>query len=319
MTAGTLRTILLLGVAAAVATGAPADAKPTPLAKCQSAKLKASAKLAAAKLGCQAKAAAKLEAVDPACLQKADAALAKSFTKAESKGGCGTTGDAGAVGAVVDPFVDAVVAAEPDGGTKEGGKCASSKRKAAGKKASAKLLCHAKAAQKEVPIDPACLDKAEDAFGKAFAKAEAKGGCVAVGDAANVELVVDGVVGQVLALLTATTTTTIVPTTTTTTQPGVTVVKVGEGVLLTFNPDTVTINVGGTVRWEWFSTFHSVTSGTNGVADGAFCSPNDTNCALGVTSDQGFVYEHTFTQPGTFPYFCAPHFVLGMVGTVIVQ
>jgi plastocyanin len=82
--------------------------------------------------------------------------------------------------------------------------------------------------------------------------------------------------------------------------------------------------VGGTVRWEWASSIHSVVSGTVGVngvgmPDGLFCSPNNTNCLNPPLSNAGDVYEHTFNQAGTFPYFCSPHASSGMVGMVIVQ
>ena len=70
----------------------------------------------------------------------------------------------------------------------------------------------------------------------------------------------------------------------------------------TFTPPTANISVGDTVRWTWFSNGHSVTSGDPCTADGQFCSPNNTNCGQGVTSNQNFVYEFTFTQAGSFSY-----------------
>src|SRR3989442_14722819 len=67
------------------------------------------------------------------------------------------------------------------------GTCAASKRKAAGKKAAAKLNCYATAAKKGVAVDPDCITKAEVKFQTAFDKADAKGGCAGTGDAARVE------------------------------------------------------------------------------------------------------------------------------------
>ena len=87
----------------------------------------------------------------------------------------------------------------------------------------------------------------------------------------------------------------------------------------TFDPDTATIRVGDTVRWTWASDFHSVTSGTSCVADGQFCSPANLNCDAGILNDTGFVYEFTFTQPGTYQYFCALHCFAGMTGVVNVM
>jgi plastocyanin len=87
----------------------------------------------------------------------------------------------------------------------------------------------------------------------------------------------------------------------------------------TFMPDSVIISVGDTVRWTWASDFHSVTSGTSCTADGQFCSPSNTNCDAGALNNTGFVYEYTFTQPGTYQYFCALHCFAGMTGVVNVR
>ena len=86
----------------------------------------------------------------------------------------------------------------------------------------------------------------------------------------------------------------------------------------TFEPDTVTIRAGDTMRWTWASDFHSVTSGTSCTADGQFCSPANLNCDAGILNDTGFVYEFTFTEPGTYQYFCALHCFAGMTGVVNV-
>ena len=86
----------------------------------------------------------------------------------------------------------------------------------------------------------------------------------------------------------------------------------------TFMPDTINIGVGDTVRWTWATDFHSVTSGTKCIADGQFCSPDNSDCEAGTLNDTGFVYEFTFTQPGTYHYFCALHCFAGMTGVVNV-
>src|SRR5215831_5965916 len=97
-------------------------------------------------------------------------------------------------------------------------------------------------------------------------------------------------------------------------------VTVGPGGQFTFDPSTVNISVGDTVRWTWGSTGHSVTSGnsTSCTADGQFCSPNNTNCTTCTLSNQGFVYEFTFAQVGSFSYFCCAHCSIGMTGVVNV-
>src|SRR6059058_3094789 len=66
-----------------------------------------------------------------------------------------------------------------------------------------------------------------------------------------------------------------------------------------FVPDTVNISVGDTVRWTWAEGGHSVTSGDPCTPDSQFCSPDDTNCPAGITSEVGHVYTHTFSQSGT--------------------
>ncbi len=96
------------------------------------------------------------------------------------------------------------------------------------------------------------------------------------------------------------------------------VVKVGQDGF-TFSPASLTIQAGDTVRWVWSSSGHSVVSGSNGNADNRFCSPSNTGCADPPLSNSGATYEHTFAQPGNFPYYCSVHFSIGMTGTVRVQ
>ena len=95
-------------------------------------------------------------------------------------------------------------------------------------------------------------------------------------------------------------------------------VTVGPNGMLVFSPDPVNISVGDTVRWTWGSSFHSVTSGNPCTADGQFCSPSDMNCSAGTLSNMGAVYQHTFTQAGTYSYHCALHCEYGMTGTINV-
>jgi plastocyanin len=85
-----------------------------------------------------------------------------------------------------------------------------------------------------------------------------------------------------------------------------------------FVPDTLNISVGDTVRWTWAEDGHSVTSGDPCTVDGQFCSPDDINCDAGTLSNNGFVYQHTFAQGGTYSYFCFAHCALGMTGVVNV-
>jgi plastocyanin len=95
-------------------------------------------------------------------------------------------------------------------------------------------------------------------------------------------------------------------------------VTVGPGGTFVFSPDTLSISVGDTVRWTWASLGHSVTSGGSCAPDSQFCSPDDMNCPAGVLSPTGTVYQHTFSQAGSYTYFCFAHCVRGMVGSINV-
>jgi len=79
--------------------------------------------------------------------------------------------------------------------------CAAAKMKAAANKAKKKLGCHATAAKKGLPVDAECLMKAESKFVEAFQKAEDKGGCATVNDAASIESIVDVFVNSIVAAL----------------------------------------------------------------------------------------------------------------------
>lgn len=88
---------------------------------------------------------------------------------------------------------------------------------------------------------------------------------------------------------------------------------------LTFTPATVNINVGDTVRWTWSTSNHTVNSGSGCTSDGSYCSPNDTSCDTNPASGATAVYTHTFSQAGSFSYFCRIHCFSGMKGTVVVS
>ena len=96
-------------------------------------------------------------------------------------------------------------------------------------------------------------------------------------------------------------------------------VTVAPGGSFVFDPSTVNISVGDTVRWTWAGSGHSVTSGQPCQADSQYCSPNDMNCASGILSNTGTIYTHTFGRSGTYSYFCASHCFFGMTGTVNVS
>ena len=102
----------------------------------------------------------------------------------------------------------------------------------------------------------------------------------------------------------------------------------GEGTIvemtnqLTFDPETVTIEVGGRVTWRNVS---------DGIPHTATCDPDEANDPSHVqlpsgaqpwdsgTIVSGGEYTRTFVVPGEYHYFCIPHEGQGMLGTIIVN
>ncbi len=86
-------------------------------------------------------------------------------------------------------------------------------------------------------------------------------------------------------------------------------VEVGPGGAIVFSPSVVSIQPGDTVKWDWKSSMHSVTSGPPGGFTGLFDS--------GVLGN-GSTFSFTFPNSGTFTYHCTPHGAFGMTGVVVV-
>jgi hypothetical protein len=217
---------VLLGVAAlGLVTSGTASAQS---GKCGSSKIKAACKKASCKAGLEAKEAQSGTAPSAEKIAKCEGSFAKTFSKAEGKGGCVTTGDGAAIETKIDAFV-ADLDTELNVGTGTNpNKCEADKIKAAAKKASCKCALEAKQAQKGGTLDPAKVAKCEAGFSKSFAKAEGKGGCNTTGDAATIEAKVDAFLSDLSGELdpttttlppTTSTTTTTVATTSTTTNP----------------------------------------------------------------------------------------------------
>ena len=84
--------------------------------------------------------------------------------------------------------------------------------------------------------------------------------------------------------------------------------------------EDITIQVGDSVLWVWASGAHNVVSGENGVPSGAFYSglPTGPPNSFEVTFDQQFLDDHPVAG-GLYSYFCEPHEVFSMVGTVTVE
>src|SRR2546423_1074579 len=81
-----------------------------------------------------------------------------------------------------------------------------------------------------------------------------------------------------------------------------------------FTPPSLTVNVGDTVTWRNIEGTHDTVSGTNGAPDGVWNSNDQYHRFMSV----GDTFSFTFSRPGSYPYYCTPHWPLGMVGTIRV-
>jgi plastocyanin len=79
-----------------------------------------------------------------------------------------------------------------------------------------------------------------------------------------------------------------------------------------FSPGDIQINVGDSVQWVWTGGFHTVTNGLN-LSDPALATLFDAPLDSAHPT-----FSHTFTSPGTVPFFCRPHLLIGMTGSVTV-
>ena len=73
-----------------------------------------------------------------------------------------------------------------------------------------------------------------------------------------------------------------------------------------FVSDYVVIHAGDTVRWT-----NKGSNGHNVASVNGFFPSN-------AVSDEPWVYEWTFTEPGFYEYVCEPHAILGMTGIIEV-
>lgn len=85
-----------------------------------------------------------------------------------------------------------------------------------------------------------------------------------------------------------------------------------------FEPHVVHVEVGGTVTWTNKGGNHSAT---------AYHPDNDQPRRIPDAADswdsrvffgEGDTFEHTFEEPGVYDYYCTPHELVGMIGTVVV-
>ncbi len=180
---------------------------------CVGKKLKCVATLTNALDHCYATAAKSGKALDPTCVTKAGEkfdGVKGCIVKAEIKGGCLTTTDAGSLATTVDAFVsDLVSTIDPAFPTLLKNKCTGGKHGCVTTKVKGLLTCHVKAAKKGV-VDPTCVAKAIAKFDgglkpekACFTKLEQKPGCVTTGDLAAVETKADDFVETIVCALDA--------------------------------------------------------------------------------------------------------------------
>src|SRR5439155_1022889 len=125
-----------------------------------------------------------IAAVEPDCNNKA---ITKFQTAYDKPGACSDPPST-VCELIADDCRDKVRIALPDGDGTNPSVCESKRLKAAGKKASRKLKCYAKAAAKDLPVDTACLGKATTKFTADFNKLT---GCTGDGNTTGIEMLID--------------------------------------------------------------------------------------------------------------------------------
>jgi plastocyanin len=94
---------------------------------------------------------------------------------------------------------------------------------------------------------------------------------------------------------------------------------------LRFAPEDVTIAVGQAVTWVNESAIPHTTTGDPAANPVAQDHPDYAQLPVGAAPwDSGLLqtgqsFSYTFTVPGTYHYFCTPHVLSGMRGTITVQ
>ncbi len=87
-----------------------------------------------------------------------------------------------------------------------------------------------------------------------------------------------------------------------------------------FSPAVISINTGDQVVWNWAATFHSTTSGTNGVHGDDNGVPSGLWDSGLITSGLPHTFTNTFPVAGSFSYYCSLHYPSPnfMTGAVLV-
>ena len=90
---------------------------------------------------------------------------------------------------------------------------------------------------------------------------------------------------------------------------------------LTFEPASLTIKAGETVEFLNGSPLvHTVTAAPPKASNADNVSlPEGAETFDSGNLASGESFSHTFTEPGTYQYFCIPHEAAGMTGTIVVK
>ena len=83
----------------------------------------------------------------------------------------------------------------------------------------------------------------------------------------------------------------------------------GNGGGFAFGPPAVRVDTGTTVVWSW--------TGEGGLHN--VLAEDDTFDSGEPVSGSDATFEYTFSEAGTYLYFCEPHKSLGMKGAIVVE
>lgn len=87
--------------------------------------------------------------------------------------------------------------------------------------------------------------------------------------------------------------------------------------LLAFEPEELTVKAGTTVTWEVSDSIaHTVTTGTFELGGDGLRTSENPDGVIDSEIGPGKTASHTFTEPGTYTYYCSIH--KGMSGVVEV-
>lgn len=87
--------------------------------------------------------------------------------------------------------------------------------------------------------------------------------------------------------------------------------------LLSFNPEQLAVAAGTTVSWQVTDAIdHTVTTGSFALGGDGLRSSQQPDRAIDSPLTGSRSVSHTFTSPGTYPYYCSIH--KGMNGEVKV-